>query len=65
MVQATGDDPQVAFVAGIALELVRRVKSDRLYGTFAVEFRTEKGEIVAVESIERRKSKPPASGMKH
>ncbi len=45
------------------VELARRVKSDRLYGNFAVEFSAHDGEVRTTTKRSDVTIKPPASGM--
>jgi hypothetical protein len=63
MGQAPTADPQVDFLAGLMVDLAKRVKADRLYGTFAVEFSAHDGEIRTTTDKLEITRKPPASGM--
>lgn len=57
-------DAQVAFLGVEMLELGRRVKTDRLFGTFAVEFSAHDGEIRTTVTKLDISKRPPTSGMK-
>jgi hypothetical protein len=58
MALALDPDPQVAFVAGCMLDLVRQVKAQSLDGRFAVEFSAHHGDIRSART-QREQPLPP------